>query len=131
MRKSSRRHSKRHSKKHQKGGYSSATTYGEYMAGSLPSQMSRTFDIGGAYGKIPGNALIGTGGQGSTYGSGMPNTSLIQKAGGKRRRKKGGNLGAVISQAIVPFSLLGLQHTYKKRHHHHSGHKSRRHHRRY
>ena len=37
--------------------------------------------------------------------------------GGKRRRKskKGGYWAAVIQQALVPFGLLGLQHTYARR----------------
>jgi len=40
--------------------------------------------------------------------------SLIQKAGTKRR-KKGGNFGAVINQALTPLTLLALQHGYSKR----------------
>jgi hypothetical protein len=43
------------------------------------------------------------------------NASLQQ--GGKKRRKgkKGGYWAAVIQQALVPFGLLGLQHTYARR----------------
>jgi hypothetical protein len=40
--------------------------------------------------------------------------SLIQKAGGKRRRR-GGNMGAIVNQALAPLSLLALQHSYAKR----------------
>jgi len=33
---------------------------------------------------------------------------------GKTRSRRGGFLGSLINQAIVPFSILGLQQTYKK-----------------
>ena len=51
--------------------------------------------------------------------------------GGKRRHKRsrrGGNLLDIVSQAAVPFGLLGLQQTYSKRRR--GGRKSRRHSRR-
>jgi hypothetical protein len=43
--------------------------------------------------------------------------SLIQRAGRRKssRRKRGGTWANVIGQAAVPFTLLGLQNTYKKR----------------
>lgn len=43
--------------------------------------------------------------------------SLIQKAGRRKksRRKRGGSWSNVIGQAAVPFTLFGLQNTYKKR----------------
>ena len=49
-----------------------------------------------------------------------------QMTGGKRSRRGGflGAMGSVINQAIVPFSLLGMQQTYRKKHH--GGRKSRR-----
>ena len=34
-----------------------------------------------------------------------------------RRSKRGGFLGSLINQAIVPFSILGLQQTYRKNKH--------------
>jgi len=40
--------------------------------------------------------------------------SLIQKAGGRRKRF-GGNMGAIVNQALAPLSLLALQHSYAKR----------------
>jgi len=72
-------------------GYTSASSYGEYV---------------GAQGQW----------------SGQPNTpnasnlSLIQSAG-KRRKKRGGFLpvGEIINQAAVPFALLGLQQTYRRK----------------
>lgn len=61
----------------------------------------------------------------------VPNVYKGGQVGGRKGRKgrgrKGGILGAaaVVEQAIVPFALLGLQHTYGKKHRH--GNKTRRH----
>jgi hypothetical protein len=98
------------------GNYSSATTYGDYVNGSGNSQWNRTMDQSGAYGQIPGNTIIGVQGQNVIPPSQMPTsaqTALIQTAGGKYR--KGGFLGEVINQAIVPFGLLGLQQSYGRK----------------
>jgi hypothetical protein len=68
---------------------------------------------------------------------GAPNAgslSLIQSAGTKRRHKRvhrtkkrrGGFLGQVINQAIVPFTLLGMQQKYRRNKSNHSSTKSRR-----
>jgi hypothetical protein len=60
----------------------------------------------------------------------VPNVYKGGQMGGRKGRKgrgrKGGLLGtaAVVEQAIVPFALLGLQHTYGKRHR--NGNKTRR-----
>jgi len=114
------RKSQKHRSRKMRGGsgpYSSATTYGGYVNGSGNSQFSRVFDQGGAYGQVQGNNIIGTGGQGVISPTQMPTSSqlsLIQKAGGRRRRR-GGFLGEVINQAIVPVALLGMQQTYGRR----------------
>lgn len=117
----SRRHSRsrRHRSRHMRGGspYSSASTYGVYVNGSENSQYNRVFDQAGPYGQVPGNTIIGAQGQNITPPSQMPSAAqlaLVQKAG-KRRHRKGGILGAVVNQAIVPFSLLGLQQTYRRK----------------
>jgi hypothetical protein len=61
----------------------------------------------------------------------VPNLYKNGQMGGRKGRKgrgrKGGILGAgaVLEQAIVPFALLGLQHTYAKKRSH--GKKTRRH----
>ena len=88
-----------------KGGnsYSSASSYGSYVNGDGNSQFNRVFDKGGQYGNVPGNAMIGAQGQ---------------KAGRRRRtrrtrRKRGGNLIPILSQAVVPLSVLGMQQSYK------------------
>ena len=52
----------------------------------------------------------------------------------RRTSRRGGNLGSLINQAIVPLSILGLQQTYRKKRggkhtrKHRSGRRSRRHH---
>jgi hypothetical protein len=50
------------------------------------------------------------------------------RKGGKGRGKKGGMLGvgAVLEQAVVPFGLFGLQHSYGKSRRHHGSRRSRR-----
>lgn len=128
------RHSRRHrsrSRKMRGGSYSSASSYGMYVNGTGGSQWARTMDQSGPYGQVPGNIIIGAQGQNVPPASQVPSggdLSLIQKAG--RRRRRGGFLGEVVNQAIVPFGLLGLQQTYRRK----RGGKSRRtrrhHHRR-
>lgn len=110
------RRQKSRSRRMRGGSYSSATTYGQYVNGSGGSQWNRTMDQGGSYGQVPGNTIIGAQGQNITPVSQMPNSAqmaLVQKAG--KRRRKGGFLGAVVNQAIVPFSLLGMQQTYRRK----------------
>ncbi len=119
-----------------KGGsdnYSSASTYGSYVNGSGDSQYNRVFDQSGANDARPTNVLIGAQGQWAQPPS-LPNAqnlSLVQSAGKRRRKsKRGGVFGEVVSQAIVPFGILGLQQTYgrkKKRGGKHTR-KHRRHH---
>jgi len=84
-------------------------------------------DQSGPYGKIQGNDIIGAQGQNVIPPSQTPTSSnleLIQSAG--RRRRKGGFLGEVINQAIVPLSIIGMQQTYRRK----RGGKTRKHHRR-
>jgi hypothetical protein len=123
------RNSRKHKRSHhiKKGGsnYTSATTYNEYVNGSGNAQYARTLDQGGPYADRHGNVLIGAQGQWAyePHAPTQQNLSLVQSAG-KSRKKRGGFLGNVLNQAIVPFGLLGLQQTYgrKKR-----GGKTRRH----
>lgn len=101
-----RRHSsrRRHSRRHRGGAgapnpssYSSAAGYGVAVNGpTVQGQFDRTF-----MGNGPANY---TGVQG-------------QMTGGRRtRRKRGGFLGEIINQAIVPFGILSMQQTYRKKH---------------
>jgi hypothetical protein len=99
------------------GSYTSGSTYGSYVNGSPDSQFARTFDATGPYAARAGSEYVGAQGQWSQ----QPNTpsaqnlSLIQSAGKRRRSRRGGFFGEVINQAIVPFGLLGLQQTYRKK----------------
>ena len=123
------RHSRRSRSRRMRGGsYTSGSTYGSYVNGSPDSQFARTFDATGPYAARVGSEYVGAQGQWSQ----QPNTpsaqnlSLIQSAGRRRRRsRRGGFFGEVINQAIVPFGLLGLQQTYRKKSH--GGRRTRRH----
>jgi len=98
------------------GNYTSASSYGSYVNGSGNSQFDRTFDQTGEYANRLGTDYIGAQGQLSNP-AGQPtpqNLALIQSAG-KRRGRRGGLFGSVISQAIVPFGILAAQQTYRKK----------------
>ena len=126
------RHSKhRHSRRNKRGGnsYSSASSYGEYVNGNQDAQFNRVFSTSGPYGGINGNISIGAQGQ-NAHTVGAPNSqqlSLVQKAGkrGGTRRKRGGFWGTILNQAVVPFTLLGMQQTYRRKKHGGKTHKRR------
>lgn len=126
-----RRHSrgKRGSRRMRGGSYTSGSTYGSYVNGTGDQQFARTFDVAGQYGSRVGSEYVGAQGQNSQqFGSpSAQNLSLIQSAGKRRRSRRGGflELGGVINQAIVPFSILGMQQTYRKKSH--GGRRTRRH----
>jgi len=126
-----RRHSRRHrsSRRMRGGSYTSGSTYGSYVNGTGDQQFARTFDVAGQYGSRVGSEYVGAQGQNSQqFGSpSAQNLSLIQSAGKRRRSRRGGflELGGVINQAIVPFSILGMQQTYRKKSH--GGRRTRRH----
>ena len=128
----SRSHSRRHSRSRRMrgGSYTSASTYGSYVNGTPDSQFARTFDSTGPYASRVGSEYVGAQGQWSQQ-PGEPsaqNLDLIQSAGkGRKHRKsrRGGFIGEVINQAIVPFGILGLQQTYRKKRT--GGRKTRRH----
>ena len=128
--KHSHRHSRRHKRTHchrggshqllrQRGGagWTSAATYGMAVNGPTSSQFDRTFSTTGPYANRVGSEYVGAQGQWAN----QPNTpsaqnlSLIQSAGNKVKR--GGFLGPVVSQAIVPAAILGMQQTYRRRGH--------------
>ena len=125
------RHSRRHrsrSRRMRGGSYTSGSTYGSFVNGSPDAQFARTFDTTGPYAGRAGSEYVGAQGQWAQ----QPNTpsaqnlSLIQSAGRRRRRsRRGGFFGEVINQAIVPFGLLGLQQSYKKKSY--GGRKTRKH----
>ena len=105
---SRRRHSRRH---YMRGGATSAATYAAGAAGTVDQQLQATFGPNPVF--PTGNALI-VNGQAPVM-AGAPNAgqlALIQSAGRRRKGKKGGFLGPVVSQAVVPFALWGLQNKY-------------------
>ena len=126
------RHSRRHRSRSRRmgggnGNYTSGSSYGTYVNGSGNSQFARTFDASGPYANRVGSEYVGAQGQNS-YQVGVPSTqnlSLIQSAGKRRKSRRGGFFGEVINQAVVPFALLGLQQTYRKKRT--GGKKTRRH----
>lgn len=113
------RHSLRHRSRSRRmtgGSYQSASSYGGYVNSSTNAQFDRTLGVQGPYGQVQGNVIIGSQGQNVQPASMMPkdvNLDRIQSAG--RRRRRGGFLGEVINQAIVPFALVGMQNTYRRR----------------
>ena len=127
-----RRHSrgKRGSRGMRGGSYTSGSTYGSYVNGTGNEQFARTFDSTGPYAARAGAEYVGAQGQNAQQ-FGTPsaqNLSLIQSAGKRRRSRRGGflaGLGSVVNQAIVPFSILGMQQTYKKKSY--GGRRTRRH----
>ena len=126
------RHSRRHRSRSRRmrggnGNYTSGSTYGSYVNGSGDSQFARTFDATGPYASRVGAEYVGAQGQ-NVQQPGVPtaqNLALIQSAGKRRRSRRGGFFGEVINQAIVPFGLLVLQQTYRKKRT--GGRKTRRH----
>ena len=115
---SHRRKSHRHGRKHRGGSapnpssYSSASSYGMVVNGTGDSQFNRVFSQSGMDSKFQSNTIVGAQGQ----NLGLPPT-VAQRAGGRRRSKKGGFWGQVINQAVVPFGILGLQQTYRRKNH--------------
>ena len=111
-----RRKSHKRGRKHRGGAapnpssYSSASSYGMAVNGTGDSQFNRVFSQSGMDGRFQSNTIVGAQGQ----NLGLPPT-VAQRAGGKRRSKKGGFWGQVINQAVVPFGILGLQQTYRKK----------------
>ena len=124
-----RKYTKKSRKSHRRGGagapdpasYSSAATYGLAVNGSEDVQYNNVFSQTGPTAMYQSNQSVGLQGQNVGYPASVSQTpsDLIQKAGAKKSRKtkKGGFWGQIVNQAIVPFSILGLQQTYRSRKH--------------
>ena len=125
------KHKKSRSRRHRKGGasaadpstYSSASSYGMAVNGTGNSQFERVFSQTGPDAQYPSNQIVGVQGQNLGYSP----SATIQKAGS--RKKKGGFWGQIINQALVPFGILGMQQTYRRKKH--GGKKTRKHSRRH
>jgi len=75
------------------------------LVGTAQNQYDRTFT-----GNQPtGNALVLASGRAISGGR------KRKQSGRRRRPKRGGFMGSVVNQAVVPLALLGLQQTYKNR----------------
>jgi len=83
--------------------YSDAASYGRATVGDLNSQLNNSL-------KGHDNSLVGL--QGQTVG---PRPTSQSGGGSRKRSKKGGFWGQILNQAIVPFSLLGMQNTYRRK----------------
>jgi hypothetical protein len=114
-------------RKHRRGGagaaspssYSDAASFMKATVGSGNQQYNNVFDIGKT--NSQSNAIVGLEGQRAGR-----RRSRSKKGGSKR--KKGGFWGHVINQAIVPFSILGMQQSYRRKRS--GGSKTKRHRRR-
>ena len=119
----------RGTRRHRRGGagaadpstYSSGASYGMAVNGSGDSQFNRVFSQTGPDARFPSNQSVGAQGQNLGY---SPSNSTQR---GGSRKKKGGFWGHILNQALVPFSILGMQQTYRRKKH--GGKKTRRHHR--
>jgi hypothetical protein len=87
--------------------------------GSGDSQYNRVFSNSSPDAQFPSNRIVGVQGQNLGY-----SPSTTQKAG-RRRKKRGGFWGSIVNQAVVPFGILGMQQTYRRKKY--GGSKSRRH----
>jgi hypothetical protein len=120
------RHSRRHRRSHKRshgvkrggsGNYTSASTYGSYVNGSGDSQYSRVFDQSVDAGR-QSNLLVGVQGQWAQqpHGPTAQNLALVQSAGKRKNKsRRGGLFGEVVTQAVVPLALLGMQQTYRRK----------------
>ena len=94
------------------GQYSSAAGYGFAVNGTGDQQYNRVFT--GA--NLPnGNQIVGLQGQNTQIPASLPQNSGNMMGGKKRRSKRGGYWGQVLSTALVPFGLWAAQNRYSKR----------------
>jgi hypothetical protein len=110
------------SKKNYRGGSGSGPSAWSYVYNTVGSGYDQfknalTLQPGQNLGSIQSNDIEPRVNLNAQNTEGMPtktDLSLIQKAG-SRKRRRGGNFGAIANQALAPLSLLALQQTYGKR----------------
>ena len=101
---------KRRNKK-QRGGFSSAWKQVYDAVGSGNTQYNNTFVKGGPFHGALQNV---SGTQPSSMAMKFGGGSKKRRSGSGSRSKKGGYWGQVLSQALVPFGLWGLQNRYSR-----------------
>jgi hypothetical protein len=81
--------------------------------GPVDSQINNSLTTSGSNGQSPSTTSVGVQGQ----NVGVPSNQLMK--GGRRskmsNKRRGGFWGHVINQAVVPFSILGMQQTYGRK----------------
>lgn len=94
------------------GQYSSAASFVEATVGTGDVQYDNVFK--GA--NLPnGNEIVGLQGQNTQIPASLPQSAGNMMGGKRRRSKKGGYWGQVLSTALVPFGLWAAQNRYSKR----------------
>ena len=107
-------HSKKHYKSKKRGGntlpntvnYGSAENWMLDTVGNGNTQYNNVFSQNSPYPANYGNAIRGL--QGQVAGK-------KNKKNKKTKKRRGGNLSQIINRAIVPFGLLALQQSYRKK----------------
>ena len=106
-----RKHRAGYKSRSKRGGDGSAWQYELNKVGDLNTQVQNALTV------QPGQS-IATQHSNTIVPIGQPNASQsshVVKMNGGKRRKKGGMWSRVISRAIVPFTLLGLQQKFGKK----------------
>ena len=93
------------------------TGHGLAPAGGVDLQLGNVFVKNQLAHQQNGNLIMPKDGIALTSPATIANAQIKLSGGRKRkgRGKKGGFLGQLINQALVPFGLLGMQHAYGKR----------------
>jgi len=94
------------------GQYSSAASFVKATVGTGDQQYDNVFK--GA--NLPnGNEIVGLQGQNTRIPASLPQSAGNMNGGKRRRTKRGGYWGQVLSTALVPFGLWAAQNRYSKR----------------
>jgi len=111
------KYSRRNHKSKKRAGSKSAADYMLKTVGDANRQYNDVFSVNSPF-PAKGNTIV------SLKGQYLGGKSKKQR---KTRKVKGGNLAQVINQAIIPFGLLGLQQSYRRK----KGGKTRKHRRKH
>jgi hypothetical protein len=93
-----------------------AASFATHAYGATPTQQfNDTFSQTGLGGQFPGNGIVGAQGQMVVKTGGSHRRQHSRSSRKSRSNRRGGFLGNIFNNAIVPLSLLGMQQTYRKR----------------